>query len=91
MKEDPDFDFASVLSDLINEGYVEQIQDRFLNITTWGNIVFNDLKEEKIEELNKKAYILRGIAIILFFITVMAFVKYFPRIIDWWTHYNSSY
>ena len=89
LQDDPEFNFDRVVNDFIKEGYVEQVGENNWSITSWGQIEFSDLHLEKLEELNKKAYIIQGIVLALLFIGVMGIVKYLPVFLQWWTEYNS--
>jgi hypothetical protein len=89
LKEDPDFSFNDVLSDMVNKDYLEQTHEHLWNITVLGDIHFNDLKLDKIDELNKRTYLLGALGIVLSVIVVLVFVKYYPRMLNWWRDYNS--
>ena len=75
-KDDPDFDFDITLNDMARQGYVEQSEDLSWNITEWGNIKFNDLKEEKSEDLNKMPFI---IVVVVIVIAIVSFIRLFPK------------
>jgi hypothetical protein len=76
LKDDPDFDFDSTMNDLVKQEYVEQSEDLSWQITDRGNIVFNDLKEEKHEDLNKIPII---IIVVVIVIAIISFIRLFPR------------
>ena len=75
-KDDSDFEFDITLNDMAKQGYVEQSEDLSWNITEWGNIKFNDLKEEKSEDLNKIPII---IVLVVIVIAIISFIRLFPK------------
>jgi hypothetical protein len=75
-KDDPEFDFDITVNDMAKQGYVEQSEGLSWKITEWGNIKFNNLKEEKHEDLNKIPII---IVVVVIVIAIISFIRLFPR------------
>jgi hypothetical protein len=76
LKDDPEFEFDTTVSELVKEEYVKQTENLSWEITEWGEIQFSDLKIEKYEDLNKMSYLIRAVIIV---IAILAFIKIFPR------------
>jgi hypothetical protein len=76
LKDDPDFDFDFTLNEITKQGHVEQSEDLSWKITDRGNEVFNNLKEEKHEDLNKIPIV---IVVIVIVIAILSFIRLFPR------------
>jgi hypothetical protein len=75
-RDDPDFDLDITLNDMAKQGYVEQSEDLSWNVTESGNIKFNDLQEEKSEDLNKIPII---IVLVVIVIAIISFIRLFPK------------
>jgi hypothetical protein len=75
-KDDPDFDYDITLNDMAKKGYVEQTEVLSWKITEFGNSIFNDLKEEKHEDLNKIPII---IVVIVIVVAIISFIRLFPK------------
>ena len=82
---DEDFQFEKTVSDLVNEGFLEQgppdlaaDPPEVLNweITEKGRIHMKDLAQEKYEEKNKIPVFIWALII---FIAILTFMKLFPR------------
>jgi Mn-dependent DtxR family transcriptional regulator len=75
-KDDPDFDFDTILNDMAKQDYVEQSEDLSWKITERGDMEFNDLKSEKQEDLNKIPII---IVVVVIVIAIISFIRLFPK------------
>jgi hypothetical protein len=75
-KDDPDFDFDTTLNDMVRQEHVEQSEDLSWKITERGNIEFNDLKQEKQEDLNKIPIV---IVVVVIIIAIISFIRLFPK------------
>jgi hypothetical protein len=76
LKEDPDFDFDSTLNHLVQEGYLETIEDEGWTITERGKSQFRDLQVGQNDDINKIPAIILGVLIV---VAILAFMKIFPR------------
>jgi hypothetical protein len=76
LKDDPEFDLDSTLTEMVKEKYLEQLEDLGWTITEWGYFHLRDLMEEKYEDMNQIPIIVQGVLIVM---AILAFMKIFPR------------
>ena len=82
---DTGFNFDNTVNVLAEEGYLEKRMEIFpekpesfsWEITELGKIYLNDLSLGKSDEINKKAYIIPIIIVIV--IAILAFMRVFPK------------
>jgi hypothetical protein len=83
--DDTGFNFDNTVNVLAEEGYLEkrmgiipeQHESFSWEITELGKIYLNDLSLRKSDEINKKAYIIPIIIVIV--IAILAFMRVFPK------------